>query len=565
VRARIIHVTVLSGTRATSEQRLDVEQLAIGRGTDNQLRIPGASVPLHHSVLEGRGDGLRLRLVEAREVDLRGQQTAGGSLVPGDVLRIGQHRIEVMPPAPDEDVTLRVEQIEAPPLEHLAQRSRLGIERGLLTRGALSWAGALALGTILLAVPLLSRSPGGATAPLPAALRREADRIVSVAWTTGPLSRVHANLAGDCAACHATPFGLVRDAECRHCHASTGGHAGTGVHADALAATRCATCHPEHHGDAVAGVVEDAQCVACHRDLGAVHAGTGLRNASAFATDHPEFRPSVVTALDSRATRRVPLDAAGLREQSGLTFSHRKHLKKDLRSPRGTVTLDCQSCHAPDAEGALMRLVTFRDHCQGCHPLAFVDGDPTRQVPHAEPAAVQADVYEFFSGRALAGAVADVPGLPRRQPGKDLTEAERLQAVAWARRRSDATLADMFGEKGVCALCHALDRTGDPARVLPVSLLAPDPVHRWLSLSGFSHRPHAAVACVKCHAAADADASDAVMLPGIARCRECHAPTAASATRALSDCRVCHEFHFCGTPGDAAPPRIATGYEELCR
>jgi hypothetical protein len=562
VRVRISNVTIFSGTRATSEQRLDVEQLTIGRGTDNTLRIPGASVPLHHSVVERHGDGFRLRLLEASEA------AGSGALTPGEVLRIGQYRVEVLAPTADADVALRVEQIEAPAVEQLASRSRLGIERGLLTRGRLSWAAALALIAAFLGAPLLARAPRTVVDRLPAWLRVGGNRIVSAAWKTGPLSHVHANLESNCTACHATAFAAVPDASCRseRCHPNVASHVGAGVHVDALATTPCTSCHDEHHGDDALITATDPACVTCHRDLRAVHPATTLGDASAFGTRHPEFRPSVVAALDSRATRRITLDAPDLREQSGLTFSHQKHLASGLRSPSGPVTLQCASCHVPDADGALMRLVTFRDHCQSCHLLTFADGNPTRQVPHGDPATAQADVEEFFSARALAGAAADAPELPRRQPGRDLSEAERLQALAWARRRSDAASRSLFDEQGACALCHTLDRSSTPPRVLPVSLLSPDPAHRWLSLASFNHDSHAKVAaCRDCHPATGAETSAAVLLPRIARCRECHAPSAAAATRALSDCTQCHRFHFCGAPAGTTPPRIATAYEDLCR
>ena len=562
MRVRIFHVTVISGTHATSEQRLDIEQLAIGRGTDNQLRIPGASVPLHHSVLERHGDGFRLRLLEASDA------ATGEALTPGEMLRIGQYRVHVLQPTSEEDVALRVEQIEAPAVERLASRSRLGIEHGLLTRGRLSWAGVVVLTAAFLAAPLLARAPRAIVERLPASLRLGGDRIVSAAWKTGPLSHVHTNLEGNCAACHAAPFAPVPDASCQseRCHPNIASHAGASVHVDALATMRCTSCHDEHHGGDALIIASDAPCVACHRNLHAVHAPTTLGDVSAFGTQHPEFRPSVVAALDSRATRRIALDAGDLREQSGLTFLHQKHLASGLRSPSGPVTLDCPSCHVPDADGALMRLVTFRDHCQSCHLLTFADGNPTRQVPHGDPALARADIEEFFSARALAGAAADAPELPRRQPGRDLSEADRLQAMAWARRRSEAATHALFDDQGGCALCHTLDRSSSPPRILPVSLLAPDPVHRWLSLASFNHGAHAPVAaCRDCHPAAVAETSAAVLLPRIARCRECHAPSAAAATRALSDCTQCHRFHFCSAAAGASPPRIATAYEDMCR
>lgn len=535
MRVRILHVTLRSGTRATSEQRLEVDALKVGRGTDNHLRLSGLAVPLRHSELSRSSEGIRLALVEAREVDLNGQQVQGRALRVGDVLRIVQHRLRVLPASAEEDLVLQVDQVEAAPAPKLADRARIGIERGLLTRGTLSVAGGVAVVWLFLVLPFVADGPGPGASGLPA-------RIASTGWTSGPLSRPHSNIS-DCSACHAAPFAPVRDSACRACHETTATHVPPSAHVDALAATPCTTCHSEHRGQAGRILVADALCTGCHADLGRLRPQTRLANVSSFAAGHPEFRHR--------------------RERSGITFSHRRHLATDLRTPVGVVTLECGACHVPDGTGALMRPVGFRDHCQPCHRLAFADADPRREAPHAEPEVVERAIFEFFSARALAGDRGDATSLPRRWAGREPTEPERLQALAWAGERTAEALADLLGERGVCAQCHTLARSEGLPRVAPVSLLRREPLERRLSLASFGHRAHERLPCARCHpAAADEGGSTATMLPGIARCRQCHA-RARRAKRTLSDCVLCHRFHFCRPPSGAAP-RVAAGYDLVC-
>jgi hypothetical protein len=98
--------------------------------------------------------------------------------------------------------------------------------------------------------------------------------IDRVGWlgSPGPLSEAHAQLSGDCQACH-VPFRPVADIKCQACHTRNVellDRRTTAFHAQA---TGCAMCHLEHRGRrARISTMEhrllrpDVGCAACHVD-----------------------------------------------------------------------------------------------------------------------------------------------------------------------------------------------------------------------------------------------------------------------------------------------------------
>jgi hypothetical protein len=224
------------------------------------------------------------------------------------------------------------------------------------------------------------------------------------------------------------------------------------------------------------------------------------------------------------------------------------------------VTLRCGDCHASDAGGATMKPIAFETHCHGCHSLAFDARHPDRQAPHAQPAEVRRALGETYAYLALHGEALDpaAPEVARRRPGRELTEEERLGALEWA-EQSAARAVDALMESE-CMRCHvaapaaAADGVATAPRpegaadaglptVAPVFVVPFDGAARWLPLAKFTHASHGTVECERCHAARSAEASEAVLLPGIAACRECHGGPAAQHGKVASPCLLCHEFH----------------------
>jgi hypothetical protein len=576
MRVRIVHVTLRrSGARARREEWLDGPSLSIGRSTINSLQIPGLTVPLRHSVIRPVALEMRLEAVGSGDLLVNGHSVPSGrSLAIGDAVRVGEFELRIVEPAPGENLALEVEQVEIPgsEREELAKRTVIGINRGLLTRRKLSWGLTLLIAATLFGVPLAGRrlDVGSDTTERSPALRLS--RKLESAWSSGPLARPHAHLADRCTACHARPFRLVADEECLRCHGDVARHAPRAMQLESLAVARCASCHEEHRGAQLIPV-GDRLCATCHGDLKARLPRTRLLDAADFHDRHPELRPSVVTRLGSAERERLPVRAAGtaasgtnedLREQSGLRFPHSKHLAPKLRSPSGPVSLSCQNCHLPDPTGAVMSPIAFERHCQACHPLAFDETAPHEQAPHTSVAGVRKAVLEYFSARALQqGAPAGGPA-NRRRPGKS-EEQKRLEALAWATRSAKAAEQRLFGAKGPCANCHFFREGVEEIEVVPVLVVpllqpgrvqegapsalqplpeAEDVLQRWMPLARFHHGPHRTLECSRCHSVKDADSSEAVRLPGIATCRECHGGGSRAPGKLLSDCIMCHAFHL---------------------
>jgi predicted CXXCH cytochrome family protein len=597
VRIRLRQLTrTRSGKPAAHEERFDADALTIGRGTDNKIQIPGLSVPLHLATVRDRPDGVHVEPTEPTPLTINGRPVQGDHRIrAGDTIRVGQHEIRVLPPAAEERIALEIERVEyeQPETEALLARTRYGIERGFFTRRTLSWlalGGALLLGVTL---PLAARAPGRA-GPESAPRAEEGPwAIARLAWATGRVSRVHSFTASDCRACHAVPFARVRDKECQACHRTTGGHVAPGRPEPAiLARSQCVNCHAEHGGDDRLIARSDATCTGCHGDIRRQMSDTRLENVTGFASDgrHPEFKAVVPAAAGATTCERVPIAAHGpatpmspreepLILRAGLRFPHRLHLEGGLRTKwteepaARRTTLACRDCHTPDTGGILMRPIRFADHCQSCHDLRFSDTYRDRQTLHpAQPADIEADLFQFFAARALAGEPTLAGNQPtRRRPGAVMTGAERLDALARARRDAAKAKDDLLGTRGIdaksgnrgaCAVCHFF--TPDRSRVLPVRLAgaagrcdgapgagtAPRTATirrtadgRWLEFTTFSHEAHRTTKCESCHRVETA-ASPTGMLPGRDLCVDCHRHEIGGAKLALDACVQCHRMHI---------------------
>ena len=234
-----------------------------------------------------------------------------------------------------------------------------------------------------------------------------------------------------------------------------------------------------------------------------------------------------------------------------------------------------------------MRPIRFAEHCQSCHDLSFSDAYPDRQTPHpAQPPEVEADLFQFYAARALAGERTGAGSeSTRKRPGAVLTEAERLAGLARARLDADKAKDDLLGKwgidaksgnRGACAVCHMF--TADGSKVLPVRLAGAagrcEPAgftgmadrrrnfrraagSRWMEFATFSHEAHQSTKCERCHMVETAATSPTGMLPGRAICVECHRRGVEGPELALDACVQCHQMHIerygpmCGGRPDA--------------
>jgi len=539
VRIRRMH----GGRGATpSDVVLDVGVLRLGRGAD--LDVRGTLVPPEHSEIAPVDGAIRLRVAAGHSVEIDGESVGDAELRPGVTFAIGTTVIRVLPPEPGEDVLLEVTEAEERQVQAeatAAVRRRIRWSHRPRNRIWLAVLASLAVLALLWGMP--ARNAG-----------RPSARAIMARYGVGHISPAHRHVADQCATCHDQAFQPVADRGCQTagCHPTVGRHGGTGREAgDEI---RCAACHPEHDGAERLVDRSDAGCAACHADLESRHPDWDVLNAAAFVDRHAEFRPSVVVAPEPIAVRRVSLAATdGLRERSGLAFSHAKHLVATLRAKAGDrrlgcaaggpaegKTLACADCHTLDAAGELMQPVSYRRHCQSCHDLTPSCAEPGYQIEHgSEPAKVARELEAFAAARHLdAGTVTPPPA--RHRPDAPPPRAEPVRAIS--------PVADFLGEHGVCTLCHAAELSnGLVTRITPLRIVPTAGAPRWMPRARFSHRPHVGVpgapACTDCHAAPTADTSEAVLMPGIARCRDCHGATTGVRLTAPAACTGCHVYH----------------------
>lgn len=584
------------------ETLLTADEFRVGRGSDMDINLPDVGVAYHHATLRADGDGLILDGVGGAVLETDGKMVESVALRPGMSCRIGAFEIGCESASAHADHAITLQKSNVAPS---ARRSPQNIVETLPTRRRLSWILAVAVLLIFVAWPLstilLRHAPDPDTVivntmvpPEPASAQPGATQMLvalgtslvegtpppagpkftpmETTWLSGPMSTVHAALAEDCGACHQRPFEMTTNGACLACHAETAEHFDVAKHADAAGdprLARCAACHKEHVGGASPIEKASAVCTDCHADLKSVASTTTLLDVSDFALEHPQFRPTLVTGVATNeagalvpTVARTPLDPKyPLTEKSGLKFPHDVHLNKDGvrglgRASDKTWDLNCQSCHQPQADGALMRPIEMERDCGYCHELVFQPEniDTLRELPHAKPAEVQEIVHDYYYARVLEGGVT-APGAPeaaRRRPGTPLGVAGRAEGLDWADAQAELELKRIM-EVSLCGDCHVAEASAEPdARGRTVWKVQGALLQRkWMPKSFFNHKPHFAMDCVSCHKATTSRAATDVLMPPIEDCRSCHKGENAGAS-ASSECLACHEFHI-DTYGPMSP------------
>lgn len=404
-------------------------------------------------------------------------------------------------------------------------------------------------------------------------------------YSSGRLSRAHAVLEKECAACHVSQAGAfsrrATDGACLACHD------GPAHHSSQTPSPDCATCHSEHVGGANLFAASDRACAGCHADLKSSQPDPRyVTPINSFEKNHPEF------AFLS------PVAGVPASDPATVKLNHAMHMKP-IRGPNGTlVTLECGNCHrpaatAPDLSYAnakyraatvsykdsdeflpfsieslkppkpitgreLMAPVRFADACAACHLLTF-DERFDEGVPHDKPEIVHAFLVQKFQQYIVAH-----PGDVRvqRDPGRDLSgkplppQIRILTPAQWVSERT-AQAEELLWRK-TCKQCHALTTSQNSA--LP-QVAAAKVRTRWMPHAMFDHDAHRGFSCVSCHAQAltSTEASD-ILLPGIATCKTCHAPGPGHAD---SRCSECHTYHDWSKRKEVTPkftlPALRTG------
>ena len=515
-----------------SEVRTSV--LRIGRGTNAELRSDNPAVALEHAVIEGDSAGYAITdkgSITGTYVNGKPVETA--RLAKGDVIEIGDLRIEVQVAEPKKPLFLRlvgrpkqaaavVEEEEddapvaaaaaggavvRPPRVDYAEAFRL--RRIWLTKLTLV---AIALIVTLAVIAEVTR-PEKQTAFMPGG--------VTSAHARAKHPKTGESIASDCDACH-DPWNSVKDERCTACHLRV-------AHAEnEKQPLTCMQCHTEHRGLPKLALVNDGTCASCHANL-TPHVKVALtndaiRSITAFGRDHPEL--------------------VALPDPNNVRFNHKLHLKKRgvFNASGRREELTCDGCHklvVTRGKADPVRL-EFEQHCQRCHKLTFDARFPDSEIPHGgDPQLAYGYIATTYAGN-------------RDIIGKSPAEVRRLltrRAVVGLDERAVINAAQVVKVK--CGKCHELQRKGDRFVVEPPKIIT-----EWMPGSRFTHTAHSGLPCESCHRDLRNSVNTAdVHMPVKSDCTSCHGAGA----NAASSCVTCHEYHGRSQPILAAALPIAGG------
>jgi len=391
-------------------------------------------------------------------------------------------------------------------------------------------------------------------------------------WSSGPLADSHQLLAGNCRACHNTPFARVKDSACLECHRLSP-HAQSAAFKKAADHSRlqipCGDCHIEHRGAAGMVISEPQLCTGCHGDIKSVSPQATGPDVASFNA-HPEFAVAVQPLLPGQPAIKVKLDdPARLIDNGRIKLNHKLHLKL-IQGPNGYEQLQCSSCHQLTEELRLFKPIEFETNCQRCHPLNFDERLAAREVPHGPPDKVFAALLAEFTGLLgnyqspdrVSAEDQDRRNKPGEPPASLSTTKSSVVFSADLVQQAAREAERQLFTRTACKLCHAVE----PAPAVPeaaasgnlsrFSIINPEIPKKWFTAANFSHGAHELLRCTECHAGVEESEQTAdILIPRIEKCRACHVqgppgaavlqPGMSSFKRAgiKSDCTVCHSYH----------------------
>jgi len=526
---RFITKNAAGGVEHT-DKIVEAPVITIGRATDQVLHLKDKRARLQHAVIEQHGGGVQISTNALTGVVVNGRSQRSAQLEPGDVIEVGSNILRVIESPDGIDFAITFELSAEASSSHFVKNWTAPVSGiGSWSKRRLSWTLVIAVAVLALALPRFTYESF---------------------FLAGPVHNAHSSVANDCDACHVTSFQRVPDTACMECH-TVEKHIAQGE--TVLGEVRCASCHLEHNEPAQLVNRHQALCSGCHADLAD---DVQLEDAEDFLDAHPEFGVSLLrtsTTADGKLewiTERLLMSDAQGAERSNLLFNHAAHLDESgIVTPEGRRVIECAECHEPQTGGAQMKPIAMDEHCSSCHTLSFDPDDPSREIPHGDPASVIQALVEYYSARLL-GADPDAVDQRVRRPGRALTRADRDRAAAEARVQALTVAEDLF-ERRACTTCHDVTRIDDnnsdvPWQVLPVRL-----TEAFFARANFSHGAHETEvnSCDGCHQASQSEAASDVLIPGIESCRDCHGSGYSNRNNSEqipSTCVMCHSFHFEG-------------------
>ena len=434
-----------------------------------------------------------------------------------------------------------------------------------------------------------------------------------VVFQSRPVTVSHASLANDCKQCHDASFQLPRRLlgstnalfthSCEQCHDQRmADHHGTPN--DSSIVIDCASCHSEHRGQSSLTNVSDSQCITCHSDINAKtdHHQSAFTNSINSIDSHTEI------ALLKQWANSQPGSSHGVNQvgtfegnenkrfsdASNIKFNHAVHLHANgvlvppdhpdygRQGANGSskTTLDCASCHTPDATGQRMQPIKYEQHCSSCHQLSYsslLADTPlanNKPLPHVDPELINGILRDrLINYRALqsntkgADTTKSAGLVVNRNPAKPLQFPDDTSNWDWVEEQLPNMQTLLFaGGKAAgqgdlqngCALCHTFDRhqTSDTLdTIINWSIRSTDIPNKWLVHSKFPHDRHTQTSCVDCHYTTDAENSktvtarqsvnsDDILIPSIKKCQSCHTDERnQTPVMARGRCVHCHDYH----------------------
>lgn len=525
----VIETLNKNGSKETSVQEIDKNEILIGRGTSSDILLLGRLVSLNHALVTVGEGTLSIQDQESLSgVSVNDTLISKTALKPGDRVKIGTYVFIVFNEGGWGFYEKRADTGEEQETEVIVrqQERKLRFQSYIPSLSVLSY---LLLASVLAWYFLA-----------PMTIQRNVR-----SWNSGPISNAHKMIENNCAQCHATGFVRVQDEQCLACHSMS-------EHAPSLSGVlekhpnlekRCAECHMEHNGDA--GIIASSSklCTDCHRSITNYVGTDGTPNVASFA-NHPEFR--VTVPAEDGSWKKVRLDDKSFKDATAIKLNHKIHLEPDIAGRDGLVTLTCASCHQFDRELRDMRPITYEAHCADCHSLEFDERLPGAAVPHGEPKVVYNYLYAEYAKLFLEkeGVEEEQANDRRRKPGQAVKRGVEItftrQSVVEQVRKTEE---EMF-TRTACHLCHFIEElpevsTGD-SRFLVNKPKIPS---KWMPESTFDHGAHQEVACESCHVGVSkSEKTTDVLLPGKENCYQCH-DQAGSLGMVKSDCITCHSYH----------------------
>lgn len=548
---RFITSTAAGGVEH-NDKIVDAPAITVGRATDQVLHLRDRRARLQHARIEPRNGDVHITTSALAGVTVNGRSQRDVKLIAGDTVDVGSNVIRVIEAPDGADFAMTFELRPDATSEFLQQSWTSGVS-GIagFSKRRLSWSLVALVMIVALAIPALTL-----TSPTIASLLRSSALLPDDGlWLSGPVHSAHSSIAIECGSCHVTAFQRVPDVACMDCH-TVAKHSALPAQ-PVLGDVRCASCHLEHNEPQQLVKQHQGLCADCHTRL---PNDVALQPAGDFLDAHPDFRVSLMTPVSDSGgvtdwtVEHVPLADALFSERSNLRFDHKTHLQADgIITPDGRRVIECGECHQPETGGARMLPISMDKHCAGCHTLNFDPDEPSRTVPHGDPAGVMRALVEYYSAQLLGEDRGAVDQRLRR-PGRNLTREDRDRAAAEARQKAFDVAEDLF-ERQACATCHDVSRSNDdtalPWQVLPVRL-----TEHFFPHANFSHAAHKTevTKCSTCHTARESESASDLLMPNIDSCRDCHGSGIArrnTQTQIPSTCIMCHSFH--ATPKGSYP------------